>query len=491
MASPGVDPIQHNPNLYNEDLAPTRTRNWGTYSIFALWMADTHAISNYTFAAGLFVLGLAAWQVFLALLVGITIVYVGMNLMGHAGHRTGVPFPVLARVSFGVYGANLPALIRAIMAIAWYGIQTWLASVAMVVLGIQLFPGLDAYTHNSILGLSTLGWLAFLFMWALQLVILSRGMETIRKLQDWATGPVVWIIMLFLAGWLLVKSGFDLRLNVSLTNLSPAQQLRESFAAVGLTIATFMTLVLNYADFARFTKTHQSYRRGNLLGLPVNFAAFALASVLTTAGTIAVFGTAITEPVEIVARINNPVVTVIGAVTFVIATMGINVVANFVSPAYDLANLMPKYLNFTRGGIVSAVLAVLVMPWNLYSNPVIINYFLGGLAAFLAPLVAILLVDYYFVRRGRVVVDDLYRADEGGEYYYRKGVNPIAVQAFVPSAAVAAILALVPAFDSVAPFSWVLGLVLGGAIYYLRSAKVPAGELPTEVITSKAGLEVG
>src|SRR5919108_4955542 len=135
-----------NPNLYNEDLAPTRTRNWGTYSIFALWMADTHAISNYTFAAGLFVLGLAAWQVFLALLVGISVVYLGMNLMGHAGHRTGVPFPVLARVSFGVYGANLPALIRAIMAIAWYGIQTWLASVALVVLAIKLRPGLKDHT---------------------------------------------------------------------------------------------------------------------------------------------------------------------------------------------------------------------------------------------------------------------------------------------------------------------------------------------------------
>jgi NCS1 family nucleobase:cation symporter-1 len=468
--------------LYNDDLAPARERTWGTYSIFALWMADTHAISNYTFAAGLFVLGLTAWQVFLALLVGITLVYLGMNLMGHAGHRTGVPFPVLARVSFGVYGANIPALIRAIMAIAWYGIQTWLASVALVVLTVQLIPGLAAYTHNNVFGLSTLGWIAFLFMWAVQLVVLSRGMETIRRLQDWATGPVVWIIMLFLAGWLLVRSHFDLNLNVSLTHLSTGQQWLQGISGVGLTVATFMTLVLNYADFARFSKSHRAYRRGNLLGLPINFAAFALASVLTTAGTIAVFGTAITEPVQIVAHIHNPAVTIIGAITFIIATMGINVVANFVSPAYDLANLAPKYLNFRRGGLISAVLAILVTPWNLYSNTVVVNYFLGGLAAFLAPLVAILLVDYYFVRRGRIVIDDLYRDVEGSEYYYRKGVNPIALQAFVPGAVVAAILALVPAFSTVAPFSWILGLIIGGAIYYLRSAKVPVAELPAEMI---------
>ncbi|PXY27123.1 NCS1 family nucleobase:cation symporter-1 [Prauserella muralis] len=475
-------PVRYAPHLYNDDLAPVRKRTWGTYSIFALWMADTHAISNYTFAAGLFVLGLAAWQVFLALLVGITIVYIGMNLMGHAGHRTGVPFPVLARVSFGVYGANIPALIRAIIAIAWYGIQTWLASVALVVLAVQVFPGLSPHTTNDVLGLSTLGWAAFGFMWLVQLLILSRGMETIRKVQDWATGPLVWIIMLFLAGWLLIKAGFDISLTDSLTDLPASEQWRQSIAAVGLTIATFMTLILNYGDFARFTKSHRAYRRGNLLGLPLNFSLFALASVLTTAGAIAVFGEAITEPVEIVARIDNPWVTLVGAITFIVATVGINIVANFVSPAYDLANLAPKYLNFKRGGLISAVLAVLVMPWELYSNPVVVNYFLGGLAAFLAPLVAILLVDYYLVRRGHIVVDDLFTDETSAAYYYRRGFNPIALQAFLPAAVVSGVLALVPAFSAVAPFSWVLGVGIAGGIYYWRSGRVRTGPLPNEVI---------
>ncbi|MFF7651351.1 NCS1 family nucleobase:cation symporter-1 [Streptomyces sp. NPDC007983] len=475
MTSPTPVPAQPDPRLYNADLAPAAERKWGTYSIFALWMSDTHAISNYAFAASLFVLGLPTWQVFLSLLAGITIVYWFMNRMGHAGHRTGVPFPVLARASWGVYGANIPALIRAVMAVAWYGIQTWLASEAVVLLGIQVAPGLAAYDHNSVLGLSTLGWIAFLLMWALQAVLLTRGMEFIRKVQDFATGPVVWLVMLVLALWLVVKAGGDISLTASLTGLSGGEQLHQSLIAVSLTVATFLTLVLNYADFARFTPDHRSYRRGNLLGLPVNFTAFAVVSVLMTAGTISVFGEAISDPVHVIAKIDNPVVTIVGAISFMIATVGINVVANFVSPAYDFANLAPKYLNFKRGGMLTAVLAIVVMPWKLYSNPVVIQYFLGALGAFLGPLVAILLVDYYFVRRGHIDIDALFSADKSGEYHYRKGFNPEAIIAFVPAAAVAAVLALGKAFADVAPFSWVFGLTVAGAIYYLRTAKVRKG----------------
>ncbi|MFE1934338.1 NCS1 family nucleobase:cation symporter-1 [Streptomyces sp. NPDC059474] len=479
-------PQSPDPRLYNEDLAPAEKRSWGTYSIFALWMSDTHAISNYAFAASLFVLGLPTWEVFLSLLAGITIVYWLMNRMGHAGHRTGVPFPVLARASWGVYGANIPALIRAVMAVAWYGIQTWLASEALILLGVQLAPGLAVYDHNSILGLSTLGWIAFLVMWLLQAVLLTRGMEFIRKVQDFATGPVVWLVMLALAVWLVVKAGGDISLTRSLTGLSGGEQLHQSVIAVSLTVATFLTLVLNYADFARFTPDHRSYRHGNLLGLPVNFTAFAVVSVLMTAGTISVFGTAIADPVHVIARIDNPVVTVVGALSFMIATIGINVVANFVSPAYDFANLAPRHLDFRRGGMVTAVLAIVVLPWKLYSSPVVIQYFLGGLGAFLGPLVAILLVDYYLVRRGRIDVDALFSADEAGAYYYRRGFNPDAVIAFVPAAAVSAVLALVRFFADVAPFSWCFGLVIAGGIYGLRSAKARVGgAMAQALITSQ------
>ncbi len=469
------------PRLTNSDLLPTPTRRWGVYSIFALWMADTHAISNYTFAAGLFVLGLTPWQVFASLLIGISVVCWFMNRMGLAGHTTGVPFPVLARASFGVFGANLPALVRAIMAIFWYGIQTWLASVALVVLTVQLVPSLDRYTHNSVLGLSTLGWIAFMFMWGLQLALLTRGMEFIRRIQDWCTGPLVWIVMICLAGYLLVKSNWSISLTDSLKPLTGGEQGHQMLVAISLTVATFLTLVLNYADFSRFTTSRRAYTLGNILGLPVNFTLFAIASVITTAGSVVVFGKLLTEPVEIVAAIDNPAVTVIGAASFVIATIGINVVANFVSPAYDLANVWPSKINFTRGGLIAAVLAVVVTPWNLYSNPVVVNYFLGALAAFLGPLVAILLIDFYRVRRCTIDVDALFSAAPDAAYTYWHGWNPKALIAFVPSAAICAVLALVPAFATAAPFAWILGMVLAGGIYLAlnRGGATPATPAPS------------
>lgn len=467
---PVTTPPAPDPRLFNADLAPAPERRWGTYSIFALWMSDTHAISNYTFAASLFVLGLPPWQVFVSLLAGICIIQWFMNRMGHAGHRTGVPFPVLARASWGVYGANIPALLRAVMAVAWYGIQTWLASKALVLLAIQISPGLESLDTGGFLGQTRLGWISFLVMWAAQAVLLTRGMEFIRKVQDVATGPVVWVVMLVLAAWLLVEAGGDISLTESVTGLSAGEQFHESAVAVSLTVTTFLTLVLNYADFARFTPDHRAYRRGNMWGLPVNFTAFAVASVLMTAGTISVFGEAIADPVEVIHRIDNPWVTVIGAISFMIATIGINVVANFVSPAYDFANLLPKYLNFKRGGMVTALLAIVVLPWELYSTPVIIQYFLGGLGAFLGPMVAVLLVDYYLIRRGRIDVEALFTAEKSGAYHFRRGFNPDALIAFVPSAIVSAVLALVPVFSGVAPFAWVFGLLLSGLVYYVRSA---------------------
>ena len=418
-------PTGYSERLYNEDLAPAEERKWGSYSLFALWMSDVHNLGNYTFAAGLFVIGLSAWQVLVSLLVGFTIIFIGMNWMGYAGQRTGVPFPVFSRFSFGVWGANIPALIRAIIAIAWYGIQTYLASVAINVLLLKLAPGLGPLSETSFLGLSYLGWISFVSLWFVQLSILTRGIETVRRYQDWA-GPIIWVVMLLLAVWLFVQAG-GISLTQSIKPLSTGKTIRTMGAGAVLTIATYATLMLNFCDFSRFTPSRRSITVGNLLGLPINGTAFAVVAAVVTAGTIQVFGKAITDPAEIIAQVPNPVVLVVGALLFATATIGVNIVANFVSPAYDLANVWPKHINFQRGGMISAVVAVLVLPWNLYSNPIVINYFLGGLGAVLGPLFCIMMVDYYFVRRGRVVIEDLYRANPSDSYYYRRGVNPRAL----------------------------------------------------------------
>jgi NCS1 family nucleobase:cation symporter-1 len=462
--------------LYNEDLAPVppNKRTWGTYSIFAMWMSDVHSIGGYTFAAGLFFLGLAGWQVLLALVIGIFLVYLGMSLTGLAGQKLGVPYPVFARLSFGLFGANLPALIRAVIAIFWYGIQTYLASLAFLVLLLRVFPGLTPLAqHTDFLGLSYPGWVCFLVLWLVQLLILQRGMETIRKYQDWC-GPLVYVMMLALLIWIVVLASGRVSLNVSPTQVSAGAAVFQFFTAISLVVAYFSTLLLNFCDFSRFTPSSRTIWLGNFFGLPLNFTAFSVVSVLVTAGTITVFGQAITDPVLIVAKIPNTLVLILGALTFAVATIGINIVANFVSPAYDLSNVAPKYINFQRGGIIAAVGALVVLPWKIYANAVAINYFLGGLAAFLGPLFGIIMVDYYLIRRRQVSIDGLYQAGQESPYWYQGGINMRAVVAFVIAAAISAVIALVPMFGAVAPFSWFIGAIIGGAIYWIAMSGVSA-----------------
>ncbi|MFK0248146.1 NCS1 family nucleobase:cation symporter-1 [Amycolatopsis azurea] len=461
---------QPDPRLWNEDLAPAKDRRWKVYDIFALWMSDVHNLGNYTFAAGLFVLGLSAWQVFTALLTGFVLIYFGMNLMGRIGQRTGVPFPVVARISFGTFGANLPALIRAIIAIFWYGIQTYLASVAITLLVLAIDPGLKPLTEVGFLGLHALGWICFIALWLAQALVLTRGMEAVRKFQDWC-GPGIWVVMIALAVWVLAAADWNISLTGNPKALSTGEQVRQWFGAVGLILSIYGTLMLNFCDFSRFAPNQKTVRRGNFWGLPINSTAFALLSVLVTAGSLQVFGEAITDPAELLARIDNTPVLIIGALTFAIATMGVNIVANFVSPAYDLANIWPKRITFTIGGMISAVAALCVLPWKLYSSPAVVNYFLGGLGAFLGPLFGIMIVDYYLVKRGRIDVGKLFVAGPDSPYHYKRGFNPRAMVTFLPTAALSAVIALVPFFVPVAPYSWFIGTACAAALYFAVSRK--------------------
>ncbi|MDP9885329.1 NCS1 family nucleobase:cation symporter-1 [Sinomonas atrocyanea] len=471
---PSLQQLDPSGRLYNEDLAPASERKWKAYNFFAVWMSAIHNIGTYTFVAGLFVLGLNGWQVLASILIGTGILFVGMNWAGRMGQQTGVPFPVMARISFGIWGANLPALIRAVIAICWYGIQTYLASMAVVVLLLRIDPALQEYQEQSFLGLSLLGWACFLLLWVLQLLVITRGMDAVRRFQDWA-GPIIWLVMLAMALWLFALAGWNIPMDLSIHPLPGGEAFRGVFTGAFLLVATYATMLLNYCDFTRFATSRKAVVRGNFWGIPVNFAAFAAISITMTIGTVVVFGQAITDPALIIAKVPDTAVLVVGAVMFIVATIGVNVVLNFVSPAYDLANVWPKHITFKRGGMISAVLALLVMPWNLYSNPVVVNYFLGGLGAFLGPLFGIMAADYYLIRRGHVDIRELYRADEHGQHFFRRGVNPKAIGVFVPTAALAAVLALVPAFADVAPFSWPIGVVLSAAAYYWAARPARAG----------------
>ncbi len=471
---PGADP-----RLYNEDLAPTAPegRTWGVFSVFAMWMSDVHSVGGYTFAASLFFLGLTGWQVLISMVVGILIVYGLMNLIGRPSQRYGIPFPVMARVAFGVMGANLAAVIRGIVGVVWYGVQTYFASKAVQVLILTFAPSAEALTHSSFAGLSTLGWISFLFMWVFQLVIFQRGMETIRKFIDFC-GPAVYVVMFLLAIWILSQAGLSsLSLQLGGEHYSGLGSVGAMANAAILIVAYFAALLLNFGDFARFAKSEQTMRAGNFLGLPINFFVFSIVTVIVTAGTVKVFGAAVMDPVAIVEKIHNPVVVLLGSVTFIVATMGINIVANFVSPAYDIANLYPEKISFKTGGLIASILSVLVCPWIFVSSPQAITIFVGIFGAVLGPMYGIMISDYYLVKHEQVVLHDLYTLSPKGSLYFDSGWNRRALLALALSGALSIGLALSGAFGlmaNVGDWGWLIGAVAGAVLYWTFSAWKPA-----------------
>lgn len=473
------DMKERSERLYNEDLAPAKERHWKVYSLLSMWMSDVHSIGTYTFAAGLFFLGLTGWQVLTAEIIGALIVCYLANLTGAAGTKLGVPYPVLSRISFGVFGGNIPALIRGVIAVFWYGIQTYLSSVAVVAILLVVFPVMKGMAAHTFLGLSAPGWIGFLFLWLLQFLIFRYGMEFIRKFDN-ICGPAVYAMMLILIIWIAVKAGGHIDIGSSPVHVSAGKSVLAFFGAISLVIAYFSTIILNVSDFTRFSPSVKTTKWGNFWGLPVNFTAFSLASVVITAGTITVFGKAITDPVLLVQKVDNTFFLVIGAAVFIIATMGVNIVANLVSPAYDFANVMPKHINFRRGAMITSILSVLVMPWKIYGSPVAVNYFLGGLGALLGPIFAIIVVDYYLVKRGKINVESLYQEGEGGSYWYKKGFNFKAIFAFAAGIIITVPLALVPAFSPLATFSWPIGVVVTGLVYFaaMHDAKAVAKAEP-------------
>ncbi|MGW4248833.1 NCS1 family nucleobase:cation symporter-1, partial [Nocardia sp. NPDC004722] len=427
----------YDPRLTNDDLAPLKKQTWGAYHIFAFWMSDVHSVGGYVTAGSLFALGLAGWQVLAALLIGITIVYFLCNLVAAPSQRAGVPYPVMCRSAFGVKGANIPAIIRGLIAVAWYGIQTYLASAALIVVAVKLFPSLAPYAVSKdygFLGLSLLGWGAYLVLWVVQAAVFWQGMESIRKFIDFC-GPAVYVVMFFLCGYLIYKAGWgSINLQLGSVKYHGWDALPVILGAIALVVSYFCGPMLNFGDFSRYSKSMAAVRRGNLLGLPVNFLAFSLLVVITASLTIPVYGELITDPVETVSRIDSTFAIVLGALTFTIATVGINIVANFISPAFDFSHVSPQKISWRMGGMIAAVGSVLITPWNLYNNPDVIHYTLEVLGAFIGPLFGVLIADYYLVRKREITVDELFTMSETGKYWYTKGFNPVAVIATVVGA---------------------------------------------------------
>jgi nucleobase:cation symporter-1, NCS1 family len=474
LIKPGYDA-----RLTNADLAPVKPQSWTSYNIFAFWMSDVHSVGGYVTAGSLFALGLSSWQVLIALLVGIMIVYFFCNLVAKPSQVTAVPYPVICRTVFGVLGANVPGIIRGLIAVAWYGIQTYLASAALEIALLKLFPNLMPYADlrtYGFLGLPLLGWCTFTALWLLQAAVFWTGMESIRKFIDFC-GPAVYVVMFVLCGYLIYRAGWEnISLNLGVVELEGWTAVGAMLGAIALVVSYFSGPMLNFGDFSRYSRSFADVKRGNLLGLPLNFLVFSLLVVVTSSLTLPVFGELITDPVHTVARIDSAFAIALGALTFTIATIGINIVANFISPAFDFSNVSPQRITWRMGGMIAAVGSVLITPWNLYNNPAMIHYTLETLGAFIGPLFGILICDYYLIRKQRVIVDDLFSMS--GAYAYRKGYNPAALVATLVGAVGAMIPVLVPRtaipwMGVIAQFSWFIGVALGFATYYVAARRSP------------------
>jgi NCS1 family nucleobase:cation symporter-1 len=429
--------LTHSP-LWNPDLAPTSLarRTWSTYNIAALWIGMSVVITTYTLASGMMTQGMTWWQAMVTILLGNTIVLIPMILNAHAGTKYGISFPVLCRAAFGVRSANVPALLRAVVACGWFGIQTWIAALAL----------------NTLLTAAWSGWasvpggiaIAFALFWLLQVAIIARGIEGIKMLGSYAA-PVLISGSTVLLLWGIRHGG-------GLANiLSESQRLQGANAhavsfwtifppALTASVGYWATLSLNIPDFTRYARSQRSQALGQALGLPTTMTAFAFIGVAVTSATIVIFGKAEWDPVVLVTRIGGTAVIIFATLVVLAAQLHTNMAANVVSPSNDFSNLNPRRISYVTGGLITAVIGILMMPWKLYSDAgAYIFTWLVGYSSLMGALGGILIADYWMLRRERLSLPDLFRID--GAYSYRGGVNPAAMIALV-----LAVLPVVPGF---------------------------------------------
>ncbi len=417
--------------LYNRDLAPVARadRTWTTFNIAALWVAMSVSIPTYMLAGGLMSQGMSWWQAILTVFLGNLIVLIPMTLNACPGTAYGIPFPVLLRASFGVFGANIPAIMRGLVACGWFGIQTWIGGMAIYVVAARLLEFDPAGKVNlPVLGISGGEVLCFLIFWVLNMVVILKGMNWVKWLEN-LSAPFLLAIGIGLLIWAYnAADGFGPML-AQPDRFSSSGEFYKAFAA-GLTamVGFWATLSLNIPDFSRFARSQRDQIIGQTLGLPLTMAFFTAVGVLVTSATLVVYGEAIWNPVDLMARFETPVLMIVGLITLAIATMSTNIAANIVSPANDFSNLMPRYISFRTGAVIAGVIGLLIFPWKILENADrYINGWMIGYSAFLGPIGGIMIADYFLIRRQRLDVVGLYETD--GAYTYHGGFSGVAFAA--------------------------------------------------------------
>jgi NCS1 family nucleobase:cation symporter-1 len=459
--------------LYNHDLAPVRIaqRTWNTWDFAALWVSMAHCIPTYTLAAG-FVseeVGMNWWQALLTILIGNLIVLAPILLNSHPGTKYGIPFPVFARAAYGVRGSNLPALMRALVACGWFGINAWIGGLAVQTFMHAIWPGWDG-ALGVIGGHAGTEWLSFAAFWALNMFVIFRGMDVLRRVERWAA-PFVLIMTAALVWWAIdAADGLGPIMNAPGQLHSFGAFFPKFMPALTGVIAFWSTLSLNMPDFTRFGRSQREQVIGQAVALPSTMTVFAGMGILITSASAVVFGKAESQPMELARHFHSPVIVAIAMFTVIVATLAVNIAANTVSPANDFANAFPKHIGFKAGGLITGVIGVLMMPWELYANPgKYINDWLGGYGGILGSIAGVLIVDYWILRKRQLVLRDLYVED--GAYTYRGGWHVAAAVSTLAGCAVAISGRFIGALAPLYPYSWFLGFGVAGGLYALTATR--------------------
>ena len=447
-------------SLYNKDLAPipSSRRSWGTYNYAALWIAMSVNIPTYLLASGMIAAGMDWKQAIFTVFLGNVLVLVPMLLNAHAGAKYGIPFPVFARASFGVTGANVPAVLRALVACGWFGINTWIGGEAINAMVIALVPTWKNFATGV--------WICFAGFWLLHVIVIVMGIRTIQFLQG-VTAPFLLAIGVVLLGWAMVKAG---GFGPMLAAPSKFQTFGEFFKVFvpSLTgvVGFWATVALNIPDFTRYARSQRAQVLGQALGLPATMTLYSFIGIAVTSATAIIFGQAIWDPVQVLARLGNPIAVVVAMLALLLATLNVNVAANLVSPSNDFSNLSPRLISFRTGGLIACVVGVVVFqPWKLlanYSN-YIFNW-LVGYSGFLGPIAGVMICDYFVVRKKIILVEDLYQ--RRGFYEFANGINWRAMAALSAGAGVAFIGLIVPTLRVLYDYAWFVGFAASFLAYW-------------------------
>ncbi|KAL8135902.1 purine-uracil permease NCS1 [Apium graveolens] len=481
-ATPLFDDLEPDPTLTNDDLKPTTSdqRTFTGWEMASLWIGLVVGVPTYYLAGSLVDLGMAWWQGIATVVTANIILLIPLVLTGDVGTRYGISFPVLARSSFGIRGAHIPTLLRALVGCGWYGIETWIGGEAIFLLLPESVKNSGLSQSLTWLGTSPLEFACFIAFWIAQLTIVWKGMEGIRVLEKYAA-PILIVLTSALVIWAYVNAGgFGHMLSMS-SSLSSSEFWSLFFPSLTANISFWATLALNIPDFTRYAKSQKDQIIGQV-GLPLFMGAFTFVGLAVTSSTQVIFGRVISSPIELLGQIGGFTTTILAILGISLATITTNIAANVVAPANALVNLSPSIFTFRRGALLTALLGIVFQPWRLLkSSESFVYTWLVGYSALLGPIGGIILADYYVLKGTKLSIKDMYTMNTQGEYYYTGGYNISALAALIIG-----ILPVIPGFLEKAGIltavpghfmviynnAWFFGFFLAGVMHCILSSLI-------------------